>query len=45
MPGLFDMTAYEPGVYIEPSVIISLDQFKYIADKFREKFPKYDEMY
>ena len=36
MPGMYDISAYKPGVYLTLSCIIAQDQYMYIVNKLRE---------
>jgi hypothetical protein len=34
MPGLYDISGYKPAAYMNPGVVITESQMKYIIDKF-----------
>ena len=48
MPGLYDFSGYKPSVYLEPGVIISEKQTRYLIDTYIANNAKakaeYDEL-
>jgi hypothetical protein len=45
MPGFADISGYKPAAYIKPSVIISLNQFEYLANEFRKVNETWEQIY
>jgi len=45
MPGLYDMSAYKPSIYMTPGVIVSPTQMAYMIDQYVEAHPEAKQDY